>query len=249
MEVKILKIKVLTIVLVFAASMVVAAVAPVLACPMISHKPKGVKIFYVTGGYSGEIDLPSNFSLNRAPWFADKMKINAWYIEGGNAYLGSDIVIVFHCSGLGGAWVPWARFITSVNPAAIDWIRQLTSGLPPEDPINSKSLPNDIAVRRHGNSITVSLKTPQPLVARVPFTVNFVMPPFELKLKKVGGLVYRETVDSFTGWPGASGWTRYAYEMGFNGNGAFTCADWGYNAEPVSGCFILMHGVITNVPP
>jgi hypothetical protein len=247
--VKKLKNKVLGIGLVLALSMVVAAVAPAFACPVKSNMPGGAKIFYVTGGYSGEINLPSDHPLNVFPWYADKMRIIAFYIEGGNAYRGSDIAIAFHCPGLGGAWVPWARFITSVNPAALAWIRQLSSGLPPEDPVNSKSLPHDIAVRRYGNSIIVSLKTPQALKAGIPFTVSFTMPPFELKLKKVDGLIYRETSETFTGWPTASGWTRNAKEMGFNGNGAFTCADWGYDAEPITNCFIVKHGIITWVPP
>lgn len=246
-----MKNKVLGIVLVLALSMVVATIAPAFAYPMNSHVPKNAKIFYVsTGAYSGEINLPSDHPLNVFPWYADKMKIYAWYIEGGNAYRGSDIVILFHCLGLGGAWVPWARFITSVDPADLAWIRQLGSGLPPEDPVNSKSLPKDIAVRKYRTSIIVSLKTPQALKAGIPFTVNFIMPPFELKLKKIDSLVYTysETVDAFTGWSRASGWTRYATEIGFNGTGAFTCADWGYNEEPVTTYFIVK-GVITFVPP
>jgi hypothetical protein len=247
--VKKLKTKVLGIGLMLALSMVVAAVAPAFACPVKSHVPEGAKIFYVTGGYSGDINLPSDHPLNVFPWYADKMRITAFYNEGGNAYRGSDIVIAFHCVGLGGRWVPWARFITSVDPDALAWIRQLNTGMPPEDPVNSKSLPHEIAVRRHGNSIIVSLKTPQALKAGVPFTVNFIMPPFELKLKKVDGLVYRETADTFTGYPRASNWTRYAKEIGFNGNGAFTCTAWGYNAEPITNCFIVKHGIITFVPP
>jgi hypothetical protein len=242
--------KILGIVLVLAASMAVAAVVPVFAENL--HVPEGVKLFYFTGGHSGDIDLPSGYPLSQAPWYADKMRIYALYIEGGNSFTGAEIIVWFHLGGSFNTWSPWADFITSDNLDDVVWLRQFWWMLPPSDPVNTKSLLNDdLAVERHGNSITASLKTPQQMVARIPFTTEFPLPAFDMELYKVDGSVHREQVLKNTGMgplPGSQ-WTWYREEIGFNGNGAFTCSDWGYDVEPMTDCFIVMHGNATYVPP
>jgi hypothetical protein len=246
--------RVLGIVLVLAASMAFAAVAPAFAENL--HVPEGAKIFYFTGGQSGEINLPSDYPLNQHPWHADKMRIYALHIEGGNAFMGDEIVVWFHLAGsppLNG-WAAWANFITSDNPDDADWLRQFWYALPPSDSVNTASIPSDdLVVDRHGNSITVSLKTPQQMVAHLPFTVWPVLPAFDMELNKVDGSVHPEPVVwTNTGLPPVlpgSGWTSIREEIGFNGNGVFTCDDLGYHSAPMTDCFIVMHGIETYIPP
>jgi hypothetical protein len=235
--------KIMGIILVLATSFVVAEIAPALAWDL--HMPDGVKILYVTGGHSGDINLPANFPLNKKPWYVDKMRIVATYVEGGNAYTGPDILVWLHLGGVINSWVTWADFIGINDPVGTAWLIDSYKGLPAENPQNFKYLANDIMVDRHGNSISVSLKKPQTLVATVPFTVYFTLPAFDLTLEKVDGSVHRELQI----YQPISKWTLNKDEMGFNGNGAFTCPDWGYNKEPITDCFILMNGINTYIPP
>jgi hypothetical protein len=241
--------KILGIVLVLAATIAVAAVAPAFAENL--HVPEGVKLFYATGGHSGEINLPSDYPLNQAPWFADKIRFTAEYIEGGNSFTGAELMVSIHLRGSFNTWSPWAHFITSDNPDDMVWLRHFWYMLPPSDPENTKSIPaGDLTVERHGNSIAVSLKTDQQMVARLPKTVWLPLPAFDLELNKVGGSVRQEEVWNNTGFgplPG-SHWLLNVDEIGFNGIGAFTCPGWGYYAEPTY-CFITMHEIKTYVPP
>lgn len=232
--------KTLAIVLLFAATIAIAAVAPAFAWNL--HVPEGAKILYYAGGRSAEIALPANFPLNVKPWYAERMIIWAKYIEGGNSQKGVDIEIILYLRGMS-SWAPWAHLYS--DPAGLDWVKEMNKNLPPEDPENLKVIPNDVDVDRHGNSITISLKTAQTLKAGFPRTVYFTLPPFSLELEKVGGSFHREDISTFR----YSGWTLYIDEMGFKANGAFTCTDWGYNAAPLVDCDVIMHGIRTYVPP
>lgn len=242
--------KVAVVVLAMALLMTFAAVAPAFAKDL--HVPEGVKLFYSTGGDGSPIDLPADFPLNVAPWYADKIRFTANYIEGGNSFSGAELMVWLHLRGSFNAWAPWAHFITSDNPADAAWLRQFWYMLPPSDVDNTKSIPaGDLIVDRHGNSITISLKTPQQMVAHIPRTIWMTLPAFDLELTKVGGDARTEEVWENTGFgplPG-SHWTLSVDETGFNGIGAFTCAAWGYDAEPLTDCFVTMHEIKTYAPP
>ncbi len=242
-----MKRRVLVTFFVLAAIIVSSAIAPAFAYSSLGSE--NVKRFVFFGGDSGEIDLPDDFPLNVEPWKADKMMIMAKDIVWSNAYAGDEIEIVFHCPGLGGAWVPWALLCTSIDADSKVWRHQLNTGLPPEDPQNIKLLPNDVVVTRHGNRISIVLKTAQTLKAGIPKVVYFTLPAFSLTLKIAGCLEYNEEVHPFTGWPRASGWTLYKYELAFGGNGAFTCPEWGYNAKPIDDCAVIASSLYKFVPP
>jgi hypothetical protein len=249
-EVKKMNRKVAVLALAFALSMILATVAPAFAWDL--HVPEGVKLFYSTGGDGSPIDLPADFPLNVAPWYADQIRFTANYIEGGNSFSGAELLVYLHLGGSFNTWSPWAHLITSSNPADVVWLRQFWYALPPTDVDNTKSIPaGDLEVDRHGNIITISLKTPQQMVAHLPRTVWMTLPAFDLELTKVGGNARTEVVwvnNGFGPLPG-SGWTLSVYETGFNGIGAFTCPAWGYHAEPLADCFVTMHEIKTYAPP
>ncbi len=246
--------RILGVVFVLAASMAFAAVAPAFAWNL--HVSEGAKIFYFTGGKSGEINLPSNYPLSQHPWHADKMRIDVWHIDGGNEFVGDEIIVAFHLAGAASfsGWAVWANFITSNSPDDVAWLKQFWYALPPSDSVNTKSIPgDDFVVERHGNSITVNLKTPQQMVAHIPFTAWPVLPAFNMELNKIEGSIHPEPVVwTNTGLPPVlpgSGWTLTTEEIGFNGNGVFTCEDWGYEEAAMTDCFIVMHGIQTYTPP
>lgn len=232
--------KTFVIVLFFATSIAISAIAPAVAWNL--HVPEGAKIVYYEGGRSAEIALPADFPLNVKPWYAEKMYISALYIEGGNAHKGVDIIIHLYLRGFN-SWVTWAHLYG--EPADLGWVKEMYKQLPPEDPENLKVIPGEVEVERHGNSVTIILKTPQTLKAGVPKTVYFTLPPFSLTLDKVGGSFHTED----SNLQKYSGWIMYEEEMGFKANGAFTCTDWGYDAAPLVDCDVIMHGIRTYVPP
>jgi hypothetical protein len=221
--------RLLVTVFVLAAIFVASAIAPAFACS--SPRPENVKRFVFFGGDSGAIDLPDDFPLNIAPWYADKMDVHAWYTIYSNVFIGASLFIRFHCPGFGGAWVPWALLNAYIDPAGKAWVQQLYSGFPLSDPENVKSLSRDVAVYKFGDSLLACLKTPQTLKA---LAMSFTLPAFSLKLKKVGCYEYSESIAQFS----RSGWTEYNYKYGADANGFFTCADWGYDAEPIADCVI-----------
>jgi hypothetical protein len=239
--------RLLVTVFVLAAIFVASAVAPAFACS--SPRPENEKRFVFFGGDSGAIDLPNDFPLNIAPWKADKMDVHASYVICSNVVIGASLVIRFHCPGLGGAWVQWAHLNAYIDSAGKAWVQQVNSGLPLEDPENVKSLSKDIAVYKLGNSLFASLKTPQTLKAGYPITVYFILPAFSLKLNKIGCLEYSESIAHYSGYSRSSGWTEYNYKYGADANGFFTCADWGYNAEPIADCVIYPLYYRVFVPP
>ncbi len=247
--------RILGVVIMLAASLAFVVVAPTFAWNL--HVPEGARIFYFTGGHSGEISLPSDYPLSQHPWHADKMRIDVLHIEGGNAFMGDEIIVAFHLAGVApyfSGWAVWANFITSDNPGDVAWLRQFWYALPSSDSVNTKSIPSDdFVVERHGNSITANLKTPQQMVAHLPFTVSPVLPAFYMELTKIDGSIHPEPVVwTNTGLPPVlpgSGWTSVREEIGFSGNGVFTCEDWGYNEAPITDCFIVMHGIDTYIPP
>jgi hypothetical protein len=238
--------RLLVTIFVLAAIFVASAIAPAFACS--SLKSENEKRFVFFGGDSGAIDMPDDFPLNIAPWYADKMEVHARYFICSNVVTGASLHISFHCVALGGSWLPWAQFYTYIDSAGRAWVQQLNSGLPLEDPENVKSLSKDIAVCKIGGSLFACLKTAQTLKAGYPFTVYFTLPAFSLKLNKIGCLEYSESIAQYSGWPRASGWTEYNYKLGSDANGVFTCADWGYNAEPIADCSIYALYVRVFVP-
>lgn len=244
--------KALFVFLAFSFLMLTATVAPALAENL--HVPEGAKLFYFTGGVSGEIDVPFGYPFSIHPWHVDKVRIEGSSITGGNSYGGAELIVYFHMNGSGSfqGWAPWGHFITSDNPADAVWLREFWYMSPTSDVDNTKSIPkNDLTVERHGNSIMISLKTQQQMVAHIPFTVWFNLPPFEMELKKFGGSVHLTEVWNNTGYgplPG-SNWVRDLQRIGFDGTGVFNCPTWGYNAKPIADCLIVMHGIREYIPP
>ena len=207
--------------------------------------PEGQDIVYSSGG-EGFIAAPAGYF---GP--ITSMKIRAVNVEIGLQGSGDNLEIDFLVPGTS-IYIPVVFFTTNPNPDIIDWLKILLSGFPAAGlPSNIRYVSDDVLiVDRHGNSITVELTTPQTiLMVQSGTPVPVVVPAFTVELNKVGGSVHRDETVVLTGYPGASGWTGYIEEMGFNAEGAFTCPAWSYNSEPMTDCFITMHGITIYTPP
>jgi hypothetical protein len=205
--------------------------------------PEGQDIVYSSGG-EGFIATPAGYF---GPFIS--MRIGAVNVEIGTQGSGDNIQIDFPFpTAEGPIYLPIAFFTTNPNPDLIDWVQILMSGLPCAGlPGNIRYVSDDVLiVNRHGNSITVELTAPQTILMG---TGPVVVPVFTVELNKVGGSVHQEETVLLTGYPDASGYTGYIEEMGFNAEGAFTCPAWSYDSEPMTDCFITMHGITIYTPP
>ena len=205
-------------------------------------------IHYSSGG-EGYLALPAgSFGT------ATSMKIQLADVQIGTFGHGDTIAISLLFIGPNGpVYIPVAWFSSNPNPDVIEWLKtNALSGFPAAAlPNNIRYVSDDILmVDRHGNSITGELTTPQTiLMMTAAGAVTVVVPAFTMELNKVGGSVHKETTIELTGYPGASGWTGYIEETGFNAEGAFTCQAWSYNSKPMTDCFIAMHQIVNYVPP
>jgi hypothetical protein len=237
--------KILMAVLAMAASIVFTAVAPAFAKNF--NIPEGQNRSYTSGG-SGIIVTPEGFFIPELRLQANNVEIG---IHGSGNNLGISMFIQIPDGSI--VTVPIAWFTTNPNPDVIVYLQTLLSGFP------ASGLPNNIryvsdsalTVERHGNSIHVELTAPQTILIATPTSgvVPVVIPAFTMELNKVGGSVHKETITSLTGYPGASGYTGYIEEMGFNAEGTFSSLALNYDAQPMTDCFITMHGITTYVPP
>ena len=229
--------KVLLTVLTLVTVLAVTAIAPVFAKNF--NFPEGVNRLYSTGG-EGSIAPPPDWPISMNP--ASEVLFIVNDVEAGS--LGTGDMMTVMRSMPTGVWVPMAFFTT--NPNAVDYAKTLWSGTGAG--WNTFCVPeNEFMVERHGNTITASLSVPKDCVNAM--GVTFTIPAFSMELNKVGGSIHTEATISLTGYPDASGYTLEIENMGFNGKGAFTCAAWGYDAEPMMSCTIAKHGIQTGVPP
>ncbi len=108
-------------------------------------------------------------------------------------------------------------------------------------------------MERHGNRIAVEFANPQTVKwsnkTNPTKTVDVIIPAFKFDLNKVGGSVHVDTFQNLSGYKGASNWTATEEQMGFNGNGVFTCSAWSPVTRPMSPSSIIMHGITTYYPP
>jgi hypothetical protein len=223
--------------------MAFAVIAPAFAKNF--NYPEGQNITYTSGG-EGFIATPADYF---GP--VTSMKIRANDVEIGTHGSGDNIEIDFLFPlPTGPTYLPIAFFTTNPNPDVIDWLKIVLSGMPLAVlPNNIRYVSEDVLiVNRHGNSITVELTAPQTILM-MPGPVSVVVPAFTVELNKVGGSVHQDKAVVLTGYPGASGYTGYTEEMGFNAEGTFTCQAWSYDNQPMTDCFILMHGKTIYVPP
>jgi hypothetical protein len=242
--------KKITAILVFALAAIfaVSAVAPAFAKDY--NLDDGVSRSYLSEG-SAIIATPAGWPSGGIP--ANNLRIEVHTIESGSLISGDllSIQVLYPQADGSLVWVPIA--VMTTNPDALPFLKTLMSGLPPTlFPLNLKSISDTVfSVERHGNSISAELTTQQTILWLTPTgsVTPVKVPAFTMSLDKVGGSVHQETTTMFAGYPGASGYTKYVDEMGFNANGAFTCVSWGYASHPMTDGFVAMHAITTYVPP
>ena len=224
--------------------MTFAVIAPAFAKNF--NYPEGQNITHVSGG-KGVIAPPAGYF-----GMVTSMRIKANDVEIGTHGSGDNIEIDFlFPMPTGPMYLPIAFFTTNPNPDVIDWLKIVLSGMPCALlPNNLRYVSDDVLiVNRHGNSITIKLTAPQTILMGLITPVPVVVPAFTVELNKVGGSVLNEKIIELSGYTGASGYTGYIEEMGFNAEGKFTCQAWSYDSQPMTDCFILMHGKTIYVPP
>jgi hypothetical protein len=247
--------KVLSVFLLFVLLAVVSSSAFASVFAKNVDVPEGVKIIYYSRGIAN-IDVPSGWPTGGQP--TTMLRIVATHIEAGNMGTGDTISIYsYNPDSPMGPWVPVALFTT--NADALPFYRTVWSGtpvaIPPANPTNSKIVSESmLTVERHGNRIIAELKAQQSIMwAKASPPPNYIpvqIPAFKMELDNVGGSVHPEpTSEKLTGYAGASDYTLNDDVMGFNANGAFTCAVWSYVERSMTDCAIVMHGIRTYVPP
>jgi hypothetical protein len=236
------------LVFVLSAIFVFSAVTPAFA--KNCNLDAGVTRAYLSGG-SAVIVTPVGWPSGGIP--ANTLRIEVHNIEHRSVLSGNllSVQILYPQSDGSLVWVPIADLTT--NPDALPFLKTIMSGLPAALlPLNLKSVSDNVlTIERHGNRITTELTTPQTILWLKPTgdVTPVTIPAFTMTLNKVGCPVHEDSTIVFTGYPGASGYTKYTHEMGFNAKGTFTCASWGYVSHPISDGFIIMHGITTFVPP
>ncbi|HII85120.1 TPA: hypothetical protein HA273_00720, partial [Candidatus Bathyarchaeota archaeon] len=237
--------KVAVVVLAVALLLLFSAFVPVFAKNF--NYPEGQLVHYSSGG-EGYVAVPAgSFGA------ATSLKIQLADVQIGTYGHGDTIGINFLWQKPDGSsvYIPIAWFTSNPNPDVITWLKTALSGFPVSLSNNIRYVSDDVLmVDRHGNSITAELVTPQTVMLMGQSgPISLVVPAFTVELNKVGGSVHKETTLPLTGYPGASGWTGYIKETGFNAEGAFTCQAWSYNSEPMTDCFIAMQQIVNYVPP
>jgi hypothetical protein len=244
-EVKRLNKKVLLTVLMFAAIIAMVSIAP--ASTKNFNYPEGQNITYISGG-EGIIAPPAGYF-----GMATSMRLKAHDVEIGTHGSGDNLEIdLLFPLPTGPIYLPIAYFTTNPNTDVLVWLKSVLNGFPCASlPNNMRYVSDDVLiVERHGNSITVELTAPQTILMMTSTgAVPVVVPAFTMELNKVGGSVHNEEIIELTGYPGASGYTGYIEEMGFNAKGAFTSQAWSYANHAMTDCFIIMHGKTIYVPP
>ena len=208
--------------------------------------PENAKIDYWTGGIA-IVETPASWPAGGL--HQSMLRFQGFEVEDGS--LGTtDALILSIPTSLG--WVAIACFAT--NPDAAAFMKTVRSGMPAAaGPLNTKTVTADtLVVERHGNSISVELTAPQTIYwtkSSGTGVISIQIPVFTMELSKTDGSVHKDHNDSFTGYNGASKYTVYVDEMGFDATGSFTCPTWNYFDQTMSTCFITMHGINVYLPP
>ena len=233
-------------VLAFALVMILTAITPVFAKDF--NVPEGVVVIYSEGG-EGVIQVPTGWpGGDAAP--TSRLKIEASHVLVGP--YGKDEFGITISINYSKTYIPVAYFTT--NPDALTFARKMMSGFPPSSPTNSKPVSkSDLIIERHGNRIAVEFNTPQTVKwsnkSNPTKVVDVVIPAFSYELNKVGGSVHTDTFQNFSGYKNASNWTATEEQMGFVGEGFFTCSAWSPATRPMTDTLITMHGISTWYPP
>jgi hypothetical protein len=224
-------------------SMMAATIAPAFAKNM--HVPEGVSIDYYCGGEC-VVTLPSNWPAGSG-MKGVTIRIDVQHHEEGTYGIHDSLNI--DVLGPNGKWLPLTYFTTNTDPVFKNLIKAVYTGLPignfPQN-LRAGLSENDLKVERHGNQITAELLTPQ--IVRWPGTgfPTVEIPSFKLELDKVGGSIHWDEIHDFASY---SKYVIYEDNMGFCGTGALTCSVWNFLNQPVTDCEIIMHGILTYVPP
>jgi hypothetical protein len=236
--------KAIVAVLMLTLLMVLTAVSPAFAWNF-NVANDGV-VLYWEGG-EGIVQVPAGWPGGTAA-NASRLKIEAGHIIAGPN--GADKAAITIFVNYSGGYLPVAYFTT--NPDALPFVRTILSGLPIAAPTNSKNVSeSDLKVERQGNRITAELKVNQTIMwSKVGGGYTTItIPAFKFELGKVGGSAHVDKPYNFTGYTKSSNYTGTEEEMGFNGNGVFTCTAWSPVARPMTDSFIIMHGITTYFPP
>ena len=211
--------------------------------------PEGATAIAYESIGTGNIAVPAGWPSGGKPPMNGEMQIMAVHVEGGTfGTCDSAVIQVLDPSGTVFAPI----ILLSTSNTYLDYIKNVLSGLPAS--LNSKLLSDDVfIVERHGNRISVELKAPQTVywtkATPPPLVISTLLPTFKFELDQTGGSYHKDSTNSFTGYASSSNYTRVDEEMGFYGNGVFTCDSWGYTNYPMTDCNIVMHGIRTYYPP
>jgi hypothetical protein len=230
----------------------------------LNFPPGADRVDYINGGGTVDIALNAPLPANYPP-SATIMRLKFMHVEMPNADLSFDAVIVFFYMKLTGAtdytWQPFAVITDNQNYATFCetfWRGSLIKwNIPPPPPIypptavgtnNVKLVSDDVlTVERHGNSVSVNLKSEQPLTRPVT-GYTFMLPAFSLELKKVGGSAHDIQTDTLNWYADASGYTYVFDTMGFKANAVFSSTG-ALKTGATSDAVVVMHGTHTFYPP
>jgi hypothetical protein len=232
--------------------------------------PGASRIDYYFGG-NATIDLPAG--LPNYP-SATKINFDVYASEAGSAPGVVSLLVSLYLTATATSAAHWSQVAHLVTSAKVaDFLRTFWHGSsvefdstippynqPPYNMLPSYGTDNVIQVskdvlkaERHGNSVYVSLSSPQQIKRVGPDipTYYYILPPFSLELKKFGGSVHEDRSVMMSGYPGASLYRQDREIKGSYANGAFTCNSpgWSYYDAPTSEGFITINGILTFYPP
>ncbi len=216
--------------------------------------PEGVVVTYYTGA-NVEVSLPSRLTIPSPAgvYTVDAIDLRFVHVEAATVASGDYVFVHLITHNPSFPTVPWAVLMTSTDVAFASFWKTMLVGSPVYIPgtfNNVYSVPGALTVERHGNSITASLATDQPIkIIPGANPVYFTLPAFTLQLDKIDGSVHDYLSQTLTGYPGASGYVETRTRMGFVGVGTFTCNAWNPSSRPVSNGFVVMNGLLTYTPP
>jgi hypothetical protein len=260
--------KVLAAIIALVTSMTFVAVAPAFAKNL--NLPAGAdRIGYFCGGENVIIDLPTPLPTNY-PVTATKISFTFTHGETPNAGIDfSSLLIQFYMtipSNPVPHWEPFAHIVTN-GYTSPEFLTTLYNGLFIELDATLFGLPEvfnldnvivvpeeALQVERDGNSIYVNLNTPQQIdndiYSPTPIpNAYFTLYPLTVELHGYGSSIQRTSTISFSGYPGASGYTLISENIGFKANGVFTSPGLIPDELVVNDATITMHGTHTFYPP
>ena len=211
--------------------------------------PEGGEIGYYSGG-NASITLPEPFPFlsSGKPVNITAISVIANHQEAGSIADKDYMIVYFYIQGTTSqGWVPWAFLTASSNPAYLDFIKAIWGKSPIYYYISPSVIWSnifsgcDIAVERHGNSITANLASSKLIKLSATSGATYTLPAFTMELQKVGGSVHCDQLTT-----SLTKWGVVDDKMGFFAEGTFTTPTW---SGTMDDCFITMHGIYTFSPP